>query len=281
MSDVSRDGDRLLLGSNLAVSFQRTLRVPEDGRRYPLPPALGRFPVQPVERFADRLPAGWSGTNRFFLPMYQREALWLALDGASWRPTAVKIGVGGVNAVSGEPWTPELASGSQDYAVCPPQLWVDGVNAGDGHVRQFVCAPLGAGRTIEAQLRGVDEVAGIQLAVFEARPGVFPEEPDDDDEDELPFAVEEMGVGAGGLIGQKIYADPHGRDAWERSPSAEVFVHLLNSRQYRDVTGLAPPPTPVDTEAYTAAGLPWFEVYDEGSPHVPPSPALGGLAGPE
>jgi hypothetical protein len=280
MADVSRDGDRLLFGPSLALSFQRTLRVPDDGRSYPLPPTCGRFPVCPVKRFADRLPADWSGAD-FFVPMYQREAMWLALDGAPWKPTAVKIGVGGVNAVSGEEWAPTMVTGPQDYVVCPPQLWVDGVNAGDGQVRQFVATPLGSGRTIEAQLHGADAVAGVQLAVFEAKPGRFPDEPPEDEGDgsELPFAVEQLGIGAGGFITQKIYADPYGVDTWQPAPSAGAVVHLLNSVQYRDVTGLDPPPSPVDAEAYLAAGLPWFEVYDEGAPHVPPSEALGGLAG--
>lgn len=280
MTGVGWDRDRLRFGSSVALSFQRTLRVPDDGHSYPLPPTFGRFPICPVERFADRLPADWSGAD-FFVPMYQREAMWLALDGAPWKPAAVKIGVGDVNAVSGDSWTPTLVAGPQDYVVCPPQLWVDGVNAGDGQVRQFVCTPLGSGGTIEAQLHGADEVAGIQVAVFEARPGVFPDGPpeDDADESELPFAAEEMGVGAGGFITQKIYADPYGPETWEPAASAHIVVHLLNSAQYKDVTGLPPPPTPVDTGAYIAAGLPWFEVYDEGSPHVPSSDALGGLAG--
>ena len=37
----------------------------------------------------------------FFLPMYQREAMWIKLT--SREPFAIKIYVGGVNAVSGEP----------------------------------------------------------------------------------------------------------------------------------------------------------------------------------
>lgn len=280
MGDVVWSDDRLLAGS-LTVSFQRTLRVPEDGRIHRLPPTFGRFPVHPVARFARRLPGGWSGANRFFVPMYQREALWLAFDAAPGRPAAVTIGAGGINVVSGETWVPALAPSPQDYVVCPPQLWVDGVNVREGEVRQFVCAPLGEGATVEAQLRGSDAAAGIQLAVFEARPGAFPDGAldDRDSESELPFSVEELGVGAGGFIGQKIYADPHGINTWQPSPVAELSVHLMNSAQYRDATGLDPPPPPFDPEAYAAAGLPWFEVYDEDVPHVGPSPQFGGLAG--
>ncbi len=30
------------------IDFQRTLRIPDDNREYPLPPGLGRFPAEHV-----------------------------------------------------------------------------------------------------------------------------------------------------------------------------------------------------------------------------------------
>jgi len=44
-----------------AVSFQRTLRIPDDGKDYPLPPGLGRFPVHQVDDF-DGVPDQWKKT---------------------------------------------------------------------------------------------------------------------------------------------------------------------------------------------------------------------------
>ncbi|HYO00567.1 MAG TPA: hypothetical protein VET27_01165 [Mycobacterium sp.] len=42
--------------ASLQVSFQRTLRVPDDGKQYGLPPGLGSFPPHPVEDLpADRV----------------------------------------------------------------------------------------------------------------------------------------------------------------------------------------------------------------------------------
>ena len=43
----------------LSVNFQRTLRIPDDGRDYPLPPGLGSFPLRYVDDFAARLPEPW------------------------------------------------------------------------------------------------------------------------------------------------------------------------------------------------------------------------------
>lgn len=59
------------------VDFQRTLRIPDDNREYPLPPGLGRFPVEHVEDHSSRLPSAWIERGGVLLPMYQAEALWI------------------------------------------------------------------------------------------------------------------------------------------------------------------------------------------------------------
>lgn len=38
---------------------------------------------------------------------------------------------------------------------------------------------------------------------------------------------------------------------------------MILAGEFRAITGEEEPPTPVDPEAYTAAGLPWFELYDD------------------
>ena len=37
--------------ATLRVEFERTLRIPDDGRDYPLPPGLGNFPLRHVDDF--------------------------------------------------------------------------------------------------------------------------------------------------------------------------------------------------------------------------------------
>lgn len=60
-------------GERFSVDFQRTLRIPDDGRTYPLPPGLGAFPVSRVADYTRRIPREWHRENGFFIPMYQRE----------------------------------------------------------------------------------------------------------------------------------------------------------------------------------------------------------------
>ena len=42
-----------------SIGFQRTLRIPDDGKDYPLPPGLGCFPVRHVDDFAETVPRHW------------------------------------------------------------------------------------------------------------------------------------------------------------------------------------------------------------------------------
>jgi len=36
------------------IRFQRTLRLPDDGKTYPLPAGLGAFPLRHIDDFAGR-----------------------------------------------------------------------------------------------------------------------------------------------------------------------------------------------------------------------------------
>src|SRR5216684_3833318 len=99
---VTTDGRVVRVGPRFAVAFHRTLRVPDDGRDYPLPAGLGTFPVRRVADFRNRVPSPWRRHGGVFLPVYQRETMWLGFEGASWRPNAVKVGLGGINALTGE-----------------------------------------------------------------------------------------------------------------------------------------------------------------------------------
>ncbi|HYF06823.1 MAG TPA: hypothetical protein VD970_04335, partial [Acetobacteraceae bacterium] len=87
----------------LHVTFQRTLRVPDDGKRHALPPGLGRFPLRAVDDLeAARLPEGWTRRGGVALPMWQAEACWLHFSSPHAYPMAVKIAAGKINAVNGK-----------------------------------------------------------------------------------------------------------------------------------------------------------------------------------
>ena len=138
--------------AKLSLNLQRTLRIPDDGDDYPLPPGLGAFPLRHVDDFATRLPELWKKHGGVMLPMYQSEALWLSLSGHY--PFAVKIATGKINAITGESWTDGIHRDPQDYMVTPDQPWLDGYCVEKGTIRQFVAMPLGGGYTVEEQITG-------------------------------------------------------------------------------------------------------------------------------
>jgi hypothetical protein len=281
--------DQITIGK-LSIAFHRTLRLPDDGRNYPLPPSLGHFPVHRVEDYADRVPEPWRAHGGVFIPMYQREAAWLSFSPRDWSPQALKVAVGMVNAVSGDPWSEAIVEGrEQDYLVCPPQPWLDGINAGDGVVRQFVAMPLGMGYTVEGQVTGDERFGGIQLVSFAPKSGRIPVEPPrraraafapmmakaDASFDSIDRG--EMGMAAGGRMEQSIYPDPHGADTWDSGKTGRVYVHIVNSMLYEQITGRKAPDTPVTAKTYSEHGYPWYDLYDEHLGDVDPSEALAGV----
>ncbi len=280
MLDITIQDHRIHIGERFSIEFQRTLRIPDDGKTHSLPPGLGEFPIKRVVDYIDIVPDHWKKLNSFFIPMYQREALWLGFNGAYWKPNVVKIGVGNINAISGEIWDKKLHDTPQDYIVCPDQPWLDGINVGEGFIRQFVATPLGLGDTIEAQLTGIEKLSGIQILVYEPLPGKFPDQPPPESDivmESLSMTSSgeyEMGLGAGGKMQQKIYPDNYGIATWDWENYCSIFVYIVNSKKYREITGLEPPPTPISTQTYNQYGFPWFSLYDEEKGDLPASVRL-------
>ena len=98
--------------------------------------------------------------------MYRHEAMWLLFTGASWHPVAVRVDVGGVCVLTGEVGAEVLSSRSQNYMVVPEQPWLDGIEAGEGIIRQFVASPLGDGETVEARVTRRESRGGHRVARF-------------------------------------------------------------------------------------------------------------------
>jgi hypothetical protein len=264
MFQVDLAEDALSFGGGVRISFHRTLRVPETDKDYPLPPTFGRFPV--VELESD------GGQREFAIPVRRREALWIAFEGPDSCPSAVKIGVGTVNAIDGEPWETGLRDDPQNYIVSATQYWLDGINAGDNFVRQFVAIAFGEGLTIEEQAARVLQ-GTIRLEVFAAKPGRIAAAPSQEPLEPVYGPAEEVpfGLGAGGRIQQKIHSDPYGLDTWDLTSPTLAVVRLLDAASFQSLSGRAAPPSPIDAATYARLGLPWFKRYEEQAADVQPA----------
>jgi hypothetical protein len=259
---IQIEGAIVRFDEHFAVSFQRTVRVPDDGRVYPLPAGLGMLPVFPNESSPERSSMHGRDRRSVLLPLYQREALWLGFHVRPEQPRAVKVAVGGFNVLTGAEERGELHASPQDYLVCPPQIWLDGVRTERGNVRQFVAVALGHGKTLEASLRGGVELrGGLQLTVFRPHPGAIVAEASASGP--VRARSPALGFGLGGTVQQKIYPDPYGIGAWDASSAASLDVEVSSPHDFRLATGLEPPPSPIDARTYAERGLPWFELYDE------------------
>ncbi len=252
-----------------SIGFQRTLRIPDDGNDYPLPPGLGPFPLHHLDDFAGRVPETWSKRGGVIMPMHQAEAMWLLFGRANrGYPCAVKIATGKINAVTGEPWVAQLNSDPQDYVVVPKQPWLDGYCVEKGLIRQFVAMPLGEGYSAEEQLTGTAEHGGIQIIVYPMKAERYAQMQQAGSRrrymrpPELRLGARmDMGLAPGGRMKQEIFDDPYGLDAWDQRHSSRCFVTIANSAVWRTVTGERPPTDPPTAASYTKAGLPWFEYY--------------------
>ena len=274
----------------LRIQFQRTLRIPDDGRSYPLPPGLGAFPLRHVDDFAERVPESWMRHGGVMLPMYQSEAMWLHFISPRGYPFAVKVATGKIKAVTGEGWRDGLNRGPQDYLPVPEQPWLDGYCVEKGFIRQFVAMPLGAGYSAEEQVTGKAEHGGLQVSAFpltrEAYERLLAERAR---ERPISFAAAppmmaaaapagmEMGLAPGGRMRQTIYTDRRPMEDWDQRHSGRCFVHIANSLVWRQITHIDPPTVPPTSEEYTRAGLPWFELYDERQTPVEGSGILASL----
>ena len=327
---LSKDGKRLQI-SDLQIVFNKTLRIPQDGKKYPLPPSLGQFKLYRVEDYKDRVPKKWLKDGGLFFPMLQKEAMWMefeidkresvcACERRCFKriPKALKVATGMINSVSGKPWKDQLDQQNQDYLVIPDQKWLDGVNSGGTYINQFVAMPLGAGTSVEQQITGEDKFGGIQLLMYDSvktsqwstkitqcpHKGFLYDVPRTleggvefkqkkfsmvKEQEYAPFpefpmyyksresSPQEMSLSVGGIMAQKIEKDIYGYDNWDQTKYARVFIHIVNSEMFKEITGMSPPYSEVSAEIYTQYGYPWFYYYDETIPSIPKSNILGKL----
>jgi hypothetical protein len=287
----------LPLQPKVSIQFQRTLRIPDDGKDYPLPPGLGAFPLRHIDDHVCRVPANWLNRGGVLLPMWQAEALWLRFDSeylgdrrASY-PFAIKVATGKISAITGENWQRGISRNPQDYLVAPTQPWLDGYCVEKGIIRQFVAMPLGEGYSAEEQITGKAEFGGIQLEVYPMRPEVFekrfPVRPQERLRARFSLAEADllcceapaagMGLAPGGRMRQEIYDDPFSIHDWDTEHCSRCFIHLVNSLTWKAITGESPPTKPPTAKDYTKAGYPWFDYYDAEQKALNGSSALSAL----
>ncbi|OAK53822.1 hypothetical protein [Rhodococcoides kyotonense] len=267
---ASVDFDRVTITSpevhadaRLHLSFHRTLRVPDDGSTYDLPPSLGTFPLR----------TGGSSSiidadRPLTLPMWQAEACWIDFSGTY--PYLVTVGSGAINAVTGGEWSPVPDFAAEDYFEVPEQPWLDGFNVGEGEVRQFVAMPLGSGITVEEQVSDSPAAGGINIAAYPLKASKWEEMRPTYEHTGVDFCAPvlcasppPMGLAGGGSIRQSIKTPVRVQDDWDLEHGSHFHVNITNSAVWQQLTGQRPPTLPPTAAEYARHGLPWFVWYDD------------------
>lgn len=255
--------------ARMSVAFKRTFRVPDDETSYRLPPGLGNLQMAAC---ADVAPHPSLHPSDYLLPMWQSEATWISFTTEFDVPYLIRINVGGINAVTGEPFGQEIDFGSEDhggedYIEAPEQPWLDGFRVDPTTVRQFVAAPLGSGYTVAEQLSGSDdgcvviEVTPLRSEIWRERRDAYVELPT---MDFCPMpAPAGMGLGAGGKIRQTIAIPIEPHDHWDTDATIPATVRVVNSTMWTELTGLQPDSMPLTIAQYRQRGFRWYTWYDE------------------
>ncbi|KAF9523328.1 hypothetical protein CPB83DRAFT_863076 [Crepidotus variabilis] len=216
-------GDNVVSVCDLRIRFHRTVRVPDNDKTHALPPDMGPFKLFSVGNLVQKLPKQIVSNGGAFLSMYQREAMWISFHQSNFDQGAryaVKISVGGINALTGLAQH-ESAKGKQDYLAIGgenTQLWLDGISTAPGEVRQFVAMPLGKGYTVESQITGKEDMGGIQIDVIPAfqSGAAFTHEGNDLN---VYKTARELKIRAGEFVEMKLPSSPSDRQVFNRGSS--------------------------------------------------------------
>ncbi|OJJ63984.1 hypothetical protein ASPSYDRAFT_26018 [Aspergillus sydowii CBS 593.65] len=92
-----------------------------------------------------------------------------------------------------------------------------------------------------------------------------------------PERPQEMGIAAGGKLVQDIVRDKSPNYIWNKARAKLVHIHILHPSFFEAVTHFLAPKTPISTQEYLAAGIPFFAVEEDPDQRLDGSEVLAGV----
>lgn len=275
--------------ARLVVEFQRTLRIPHGEPELPRLPSLGRYPLYSVYDHAHRVPRHWLENGGAMLPMYQSEAMWLSFRPTysvahqTFYPFAIKIRVGGLDAVRGNRWLEGIHQWPQDFLVISDHSWLGGFHTGGHGVQQFVAMPLGSGYMPDNGSTSPNRFGRLEIVAYPMQGPAFAMRfPQSAWQDRLSGIPVDMSAqlagnrehhgGPDALQRQRIEEGLFPLDDWAAETPERYTLHLANSLHWCAITGSPPPMAParmrIDVQSPTtmSSALRYPEVYSEDLP---------------
>ena len=174
MIELNKDGlvfsfPEVHASARLVIDFQRTLRIPDDGKAHHPRPGPRPLPAAPRRRLRrERAPRVDRARRRDAAHVPVRGAV----DPLPAGPRRRRVPLRGASRDRQDrrghredvDRRARIASPRITSSV-PDQPWLDGYCVEKGVIRQFVAMPLGAGYTAEEQITGKAEHGGLQILV--------------------------------------------------------------------------------------------------------------------
>ena len=298
---------------NIEIIFHRTVRVPDGRQPSNLPPSLGRMDLYPVAKYAKRCPENWEKEAYFlalheteamwmsFRPFVHPVAMLVGAGGIN-ALTGEKLGItlekDNYLVAPPQPWL----DGWKDKDGTVYQFVATAYKKGKGITvaeqlmgEESKTGAIGVAffdpkdpaklkpkhKPLEGytdSMAGGDFVSGEFTQVFSAESKHKLDAPQVAASFGAPLGrvrsmFNEMGIGRGGKIIQKVYPDPHGLDVWEQAPSATLACYLVNAEVFEEITG-EKIPKPVSSENYLGH---WFGLKDKAEGDVAGTNKFTGL----
>ena len=286
--------------AHATIEFNRTLRIPNDGQDYLLPPRTYNFELRSAEDNASTA-TSWKAKSGAKIPMYQSEALQIAFKGDY--PIAVKVGIDGINAVDGSSWlggfqpTKSIRAYpqrtvliNQNYIIISKQRYLVYFCNDNGLLGQLVAAPNGLDETTNEQTDGSIAVRELLIEAFplgankweeilekrcahkekiekfgESTAKYISNEEYELDIDRLftnsnPKHYVKRGRGK---MRQIQWLDPYESCNWNVDSSSSYWFKICNTQEWEQMTTEKPTHPPFSAKDYVHEGLPWFKHYSE------------------
>ncbi|KAJ7352378.1 hypothetical protein DFH08DRAFT_858698 [Mycena albidolilacea] len=79
----------------------------------------------------------------------------------------------------------------------------------------------------------------------------------------------QLGASAGGEIHQQIWRDETANTRlYDEEHGHRLYIHIVSPEMWEDITGTAPPISPITREMYHRHNIPWFPSYQDQEAHV-------------
>ncbi|KAL4986745.1 hypothetical protein BDW68DRAFT_178446 [Aspergillus falconensis] len=90
-------------------------------------------------------------------------------------------------------------------------------------------------------------------------------------------SLREMGIAAGGKLMQDIVQDTSPKGVWNTARAKLLDIHILQPSDFEAVTHIIPPRSPITTEDYIKAGIPFYALEEDPVQRLDGSAVLAGV----